>query len=182
MRAKELVIQLLHSKTNIVVLVLLIIGGIVAAVPFLRHRVKKIYTRKVMGSFAWVLVRLGIAIPATILLVHYESYFLAFLAITFAIVQFLDARAEEKGMGEIEDRIQHALDNASTRAIGSFPLNLRKIIEMLNGAKSSIRIIVDFPGYGMYSDPDLYADYLQALKAGRAIQMSNFKWFRTIKP
>jgi hypothetical protein len=67
MRAKELVIQLLYSKTNIVVLALLTIIGIVEAVPFLRHRVKKIYTRKVLGSFAWVLVRLAIAIPATIL-------------------------------------------------------------------------------------------------------------------
>ncbi len=67
MRAKELVIRLSHSNTNIVVLALLTIIGIVAAVPFLRHRVKKIYTRKVLGSFAWMLVRLAIAIPATIL-------------------------------------------------------------------------------------------------------------------
>jgi hypothetical protein len=36
---------------------------------------------------------------------------------------------------------------------------------MIGAAKSSIRIIVDFPGYGIYSDPDLYGRYLEAMKA-----------------
>ena len=102
--------------------------------------------------FPWVPQRIG------------EDVF-AFLVITFAIVQFLDARDEEKGMGKIEGRIQRLLNDATTRSVGSFPTNLKNIIEMIEAAKSSIRIIVDFPGYGIYSDPDLYGRYLEAMKA-----------------
>jgi hypothetical protein len=90
---------------------------------------------------------------------------LAFLAITFAIVQFLDARDEEKGMSKIEGRIQRLPNDATTRSVGSFPTNLKNIIEMIGAAESSIRIVVDFPRYGIYSDPDLYGRYLEAMKA-----------------
>src|ERR1700733_9422330 len=132
------------------------------------------------GGILWVLTRLAIAMLMTSLIVlckdRLEQLFpwitgfmghdiLAFFAISFALVQFLDARDEEKGVKKIQGRIQRLLNDATTRSVGSFPKNLKNIIEMIGTAKSSIRIIVDFPGYGIYSDPDLYGEYLKALKA-----------------
>jgi hypothetical protein len=173
---------LLSVLRSHILIISVLLGSCLIAVYYLcREPLRKAHewVRKKAGG-GWIIVRVVIAVGLTMTLVRYEEFLsqsykpfsswvgkdlLAFLAITFAVVQFLDAREEEKGMGKIEHRMQKVLDNASTRPVGSFPFNLRKIIDMVKGARSSIRIIVDFPGYGMYSDPDLYAEYLEALKA-----------------
>jgi hypothetical protein len=82
---------------------------------------------------------------------------LAVFAIAFTFVQFLDTRDEEKRMKKIQGRIRRLLNDATARSVGTFPTNLKSIL----AAKSSIRIIVDFPGYGIYSDPVLYGRYLK---------------------
>lgn len=82
---------------------------------------------------------------------------LAFLAISFAIVQFIDARRQEGAMTKI------AL-SMSTRFIGPFPKNLKEIAEVVSKASRHVYAIVDFVGYGQYSAPEIYTMYLHALE------------------
>jgi hypothetical protein len=83
---------------------------------------------------------------------------LAFIAISFAIVQFLDARTEESELRKIEGSM-------STRFIGLFPKNLAEITKVISKAEKHICIIVDYVGYGQYSDPTNFGKYFDALKA-----------------
>lgn len=172
-------ILLLSSTLNIVVAAFILLAILTAAISTWRHFTQRIYrrVREVTGGW-WVLVRLGLAIPITAVLVHYKRFLaetfswfpnwigedlLAFLAITFAIVQFLDAREEEKDMRTIERRMNDVMNKISTRGIGPFPDNLDDIVSLVRNAKTSVRIIVDFPGYGQYSAPELHKEYLAAL-------------------
>jgi len=93
---------------------------------------------------------------------------LAFVAVIFAIVQFLDARGEEKEMREVGERMNDVVNKMSTRGIGAFPKNMDSIIELVKSAKHSIRIIVDYPGYGQYSAPQRHKEYLGVLSEAAA--------------
>jgi hypothetical protein len=82
---------------------------------------------------------------------------LAFFAISFAIVQFIDARRQEHELAEIAGEM-------STRFVGLFPKNLAEITEVVSKAKHHLYIIADFIGYGVYSDPEGHSRYLRALE------------------
>jgi hypothetical protein len=82
---------------------------------------------------------------------------LAFIAIVFALMQFLDARDEEGRLGKIAGQM-------STQVIGTFPENLDDVAELIGTARTSIDIVVDFFSYGQYSAPQAFQKYLNALK------------------
>ncbi len=82
---------------------------------------------------------------------------LAFLAISFAVVQFIDARHQEHEISVIAKSM-------STRFVGLFPKNLKDITEIASKATRYIYVIVDFVGYGQYSAPEIYAKYLQEME------------------
>jgi hypothetical protein len=83
---------------------------------------------------------------------------LTFLAISFAIVQFIDARRQERVMTVI------AL-SMSTRFIGPFPKNLKEIAQVVSKASRYVYAIVDFVGHGQYSAPEMYSAYFHELES-----------------
>ena len=82
---------------------------------------------------------------------------LAFIAICFAIVQFIDAKRQELKMTTI------AL-SMSTRFIGAFPKELKDLAALASKAERRIDIIVDFLGHGQYASPEGYSAYLREIE------------------
>lgn len=150
-----------------------------------------IRTLRKKGGHIWVLVRLLIAVPAALVIIYaltpalapasklldFTSAWgspdiLAFVAIVFALVQFLDARDEEGSLGEItgslskiRDQMSTIRDQMSTHVIGRFPKNLSEVAGLVRDARESIKIVADFLSYGQYSAPDDFKAYFDALKA-----------------
>ncbi|HXQ25532.1 MAG TPA: hypothetical protein VN822_03910 [Candidatus Acidoferrales bacterium] len=83
---------------------------------------------------------------------------LAVLAISFAIVQFMDAKRQEREITAIEGAV-------STRFVGLFPKNLRHIQEVISKANRYVYVMVDFIGYGQYSAPEEHQKYVAALQS-----------------
>jgi hypothetical protein len=161
---------------GMLVIVVLIFATMTPAGRNWLHRAH-VWVKKKSGR-AWVFVRLGVGVATALLVVkskvllvgeypHMSEWIgedlLAFTAIVFAMVQFLDAREGEQDLRTIEKAMETAVDRLSTRAIGPFPDNLDDVVELITGAKSSVQILVDFPGYGQYSQPELHQQYLEAL-------------------
>jgi len=161
---------------GMVVIATLLVAAILPAGRHWRHQAHRWLKRK--SGRAWVFVRLGTGIATAMLVVKSKMLLvgeypqmsdwigedlLAFTAIVFAMVQFLDAREGEQDLRTIEKAMETAVDRLSTRAIGPFPDNLDDIIELVRDAKSSVQILLDFPGYGLYSEPELHGQYLAAL-------------------
>jgi hypothetical protein len=114
---------------------------------------------------------------------HWNSAdLLAIIAIAFAIVQFLDARHEERALGKQENRMIELTNqigeqagkmesitlSMSTRFAGPFPENLKEIVDLISKAHRHLKVIVDFPGYGQYSAPAMQLDYRHKLELARS--------------
>jgi hypothetical protein len=84
------------------------------------------------------------------------TFCLAILAIVFAAVQFLDSRIQEKEMRKIADSM-------STSYVGEFPKNMESIINVTSAAAKKLDIMVDFAGYGNYSNPEAFNKYFRTL-------------------
>lgn len=86
---------------------------------------------------------------------------IAFLFTTIALViagwQFYQARKQTNELSEIKDSL-------STRFIDRFPDYLIKINDLLNEAKNSIEIVCDVPGFGHFSQPDNWFEYLEIIR------------------
>jgi hypothetical protein len=61
--------------------------------------------------------------------------------------------------------IKRTTESLSTRFIGTFPLFLPNIIELIRNARKSVIVFCDFPGYGGFSDPDNGLAYKHALES-----------------
>jgi hypothetical protein len=149
--------------------------------PYSWQRAKYVQFRKATGH-GWIVIRLAMALPITLALVGIlrllDPYtknvrwlstwgtpeYLAFVAIVFAIVQFLDARQEEHEAERLTRELNRLAERMSTQVIGLFPENLLQITNLIRSAKTHVHVIVDFAGYGQYSAPKTYTEYLNALK------------------
>ncbi|HEY6252943.1 MAG TPA: hypothetical protein VI685_23540 [Candidatus Angelobacter sp.] len=81
---------------------------------------------------------------------------LAIIAIVFAVTQFIDARIQERRISEVAREM-------STRFIGLFPKNMNEITDVVEKTTKHLDIIVDFAGYGHYSNPEAFYSYRNAL-------------------
>lgn len=176
---EDKLILFVHAALNVGAGALILVVILTVVIPSWRRYVQKVHHRiRTFSGGAWVLTRLVTAALITGALANYKELLLttfpslakwvgndllAFLAIIFAIVQFLDARDEEKDMRKIEHHVTEMVGQISTRGIRPFPENLDDIIVMLRGAKNSVRVMVDFPGYGQYSAPERHKEYQAAL-------------------
>ena len=177
---EDKLILFVHPALNVAAAALILVVILTVLIPSWRRYAQTVHHRiRTFWGGAWVLTRLVAAALITAALANYKGLLLttfpsvaqwvgddllAFLAITFAIVQFLDARDEEKDMRKIERHVTEMVGQISTRGIRPFPENLDNIIVMLRGAKDSVRVMVDFPGYGQYSAPERHTEYQAALK------------------
>jgi hypothetical protein len=85
---------------------------------------------------------------------------LAVVAIVFAAIQYHDARTQL-------DRLQAITASIQTQYVGEFPVNLDKIIDVINSARErgELDIMTDFAGYAIYSRNDRYRVYFNSLLA-----------------
>jgi len=93
----------------------------------------------------------------------HSEYVIAVLAIAFAVVQFLDARSEEAALKEQAGKMGEIASSMSTQFVGPFPENLEAIAKLTVKARSSLDVIVDYPGYGQFSALQTHLRYLGAL-------------------
>jgi hypothetical protein len=100
---------------------------------------------------------------------------LAVLAISFAVVQFTDARRQETALERRKRDLGTIALSMSTRFIGPFPGNLKEINTLTSRADRSLKVIVDFPGYGQYSAPDLRLAYVHQLEVARSSRKANIQ-------
>jgi hypothetical protein len=70
-------------------------------------------------------------------------------------------------MRELADRMEGVALSMSTRFIGTFPTNMRDIVELTNNAVSTLDILVDGSNYGGYSEPEQFRLYLNGLLGKR---------------
>ncbi|HEY0554186.1 MAG TPA: hypothetical protein VGG20_07960 [Thermoanaerobaculia bacterium] len=107
---------------------------------------------------------------------------LAIIAIAFAIIQFVDSRHLQRSSQDLQNsskilqqKIKFLLDETSTKYIGSFPYNMDDINSTLGRAQEEVCVLVDFPGYGHYSQPRKHRDYadkiLQLRQAKKKVRM-----------
>ena len=118
---------------------------------------------------------------------------LAFIAIIFATIQFVDSRRIDRNTQDaikrLDDVVKESKKNAadldavtkqsemlantlkevadklSTKYLGVFPMNLAAIKSMLASPGKEIRILCDYPGYGHYSQADDFDQYKKLLIA-----------------
>lgn len=118
-------------------------------------------------------------------IIDYGGFTLAFLALFFAIRQFLDARQHTKELGalakktvEQQNRLAEILEQAEagaqrlevlseslpTRFIGTFPDSVGRLADFVQQAKRELVIVSDYAGFGAYSVPRPFAAYFQAIR------------------
>jgi hypothetical protein len=68
----------------------------------------------------------------------------------------------------VSEKLTSVSKTLSTRFIGYFPANFRKIAQVLNNATRSVRIMVDYADYGSLTDHDNYLKYI-----GRLYELGN---------
>ena len=106
---------------------------------------------------------------------------LALLALGFAVKQFIDARqakcAVEQAkrdvtslrteVGSLSGELDDLRKQTSTRAIPRFPDNVPAICNLLDSCteNTTVRIMVDYIGYTLYSDRARFERYLASLKS-----------------
>jgi hypothetical protein len=108
------------------------------------------------------------------------SFVLAVLALLFAVKQFLDAREAKRAAREakadvaalhvkvtsLSDELDDLRKQTSTRAIPRFPDNVPAICKLLDSCteNTTVKIMVDYIGYTLYSDHAKSERYLNSLK------------------
>jgi hypothetical protein len=92
---------------------------------------------------------------------------LALLAIIFALIQFRDSKKQNEKMEDVAGRMNDIAKSMSTQFVGLFPKNMDSITSVVGKADKQLDIMVDFVGYGHYSDPEEFSRYLAAIKDAR---------------
>jgi hypothetical protein len=112
------------------------------------------------------------------------AFVLALVALGFAFKQFADAHkqtGELKGlvdkandqknqMGGMLGRLEVLSNSLPTRFIGTFPDVVEALTTFIGAAKSEIRILCDFAGYGSYSNPISFAPYFDTIRRRRVTE------------
>lgn len=64
---------------------------------------------------------------------------------------------------ESDNKIEKIESSASTKFIGAFPENIPEVTKIVESTQTELIIVNDFVGYGHYSAPSKFDDYLNAL-------------------
>ncbi|HEY6349140.1 MAG TPA: hypothetical protein VI636_06995, partial [Candidatus Angelobacter sp.] len=90
-------------------------------------------------------------------------FLLAIGAIVFASKQFRDSKDQLSRLGEQAGEIRAMAKSMSTRFIGAFPQCLPEIKDVLANTDKQLNIMVDYCGYGSYSERDQFCSYLASI-------------------
>jgi hypothetical protein len=109
------------------------------------------------------------------------TFSLAVAAIAFAAWQFRDSREQESRMKALAQEMQSVAHQMATRFAGFFPKNLSEINQVIRKAEKRVDVMSDYVGYGHYSAPSQFDEYLRQLldMRGRHIQVRMLVYART---
>jgi len=93
------------------------------------------------------------------------------------ISEHQDARFEDMlRKAELQTVRLEMLANAlPTRFVGTFPGNLRDVTELVKRTRRRLVVLIDFCGYGYYSDPHAFREYYQGLRQLTVAQNKELK-------
>lgn len=106
----------------------------------------------------------------TVTLSDFVTFLSAFLSIISVVLAYFGIKYAIKSTNKLKEELQEDL---STNYIGKFPDHLPEIIKQLKSAQKSVKILVDSPMYGCFSEPKLAASY--------ASELSSIKMEKSIK-
>lgn len=90
------------------------------------------------------------------------------ISLGLGIFAIYDSQGASNRLEQAADKSQHRLEEISTRLttryLGEFPKNVPELATALEGAKTSIRVLVDHVAYAVFSDYDGYLRIQKALK------------------
>ena len=91
---------------------------------------------------------------------------LALVAIVFGVLGIIYAKRQDREAHEQRAKIENIVLSISTRYVGTFPDNLPHIRDLISRADKGdhVLIMMDFVGYGHYSSPKIYREYLREIK------------------
>ena len=83
--------------------------------------------------------------------------FLGIVALAVGVYHVIEIRRALANLAVVQSSI-------STQYLGKFPRFLKDIVDLVNGARHSLVIFCDYPGYGEFSDPARALEYQQAIE------------------
>ena len=94
---------------------------------------------------------------------------LALIAIVAGIVAIVYESELKRDFRIQQVTVKEIVSSVTTRYVARFPDNLENATNLISQAKSGdeVLILVDFLGYGHYSDPERYLQYVNAIKNAR---------------
>jgi len=84
-------------------------------------------------------------------------FVLTIVMLLLAVKQYYDSTDQLSRVDKISQRI-------STQYLNSFPTTIPTITEFINGTQKELDVMVDYAGYGQFSAPHEFGDYLAALR------------------
>jgi hypothetical protein len=82
---------------------------------------------------------------------------LGVVALVVGIIHVVEIRRALANLRAVQSSI-------STQYLGKFPRFLKDIVDLVNGARNTLVIFCDYPGYGEFSDPAKALEYQQAIE------------------
>ena len=90
------------------------------------------------------------------------------VALVYANHQFRDARITILQLNALTGELRDTKSQLSTERLQEFPAFLSQIVTMLGKATTKVEIFCDYPAYGIWSNPDAYRRYADAIEATTA--------------
>ena len=82
-------------------------------------------------------------------------------AVLLGVRAYFDIKKQLDAANGLAGRLTSVSKTLSTRFIGYFPLNFRKILQVLKNANKSVRIMVDYADYGSLTAHDDFLEYVK---------------------
>jgi len=92
------------------------------------------------------------------------SLILALTAIGYAYKQKQDSSDLLNQSNKVQDNTQRLVAGMTTRYVAPFPPSIETIARMIDETCSQLDVMVDVPGYGHYSSPELFRRYANSLE------------------
>ena len=104
------------------------------------------------------------ALTITLAIISFLSFGITAAALVYALRQTGQLQTMHKSLIKQTDDLGTILESAATRYLGEFPHFMDKVIDLILSAKEEIVILIDVPAYAMFSAPEFFIEYKQAIE------------------
>jgi hypothetical protein len=111
--------------------------------------------------------------PHIRLFVDMASLLLAVTAIVYAHIQRNDSENLLTKSTAVQENTQRLVAGMTTRYVAPFPASMDTIAAMIRTTCAQLDVMVDVPGYGHYSSPELFHQYANALEETAAVDLTH---------